>query len=303
MLNSYKFLCRYAPILEQATYYYPYGMPMAESTNPTANRNKYTGKELLTDHGVNIMDYGPRPYDPTTGTWWSVDALSHETPDYSHYVFCNADPINHIDPSGKIVETIWDIANVIYDVGAAIYCHIEGDHETAQTHWVDAAVDVGSALIPGVPAGASKAARMSAEVVESSVKAANRAEIATELSVKAVNKVEDAATATKAVHGNSKASTKAQHIYEIYNTQTGKVVKTGISGSKKTHNGTKSSRATRQVNKWNKEEGPGKYDQRIVGDIPAGPNARDRALKAEEDHANSLRETGQLDDKKYHKRP
>ena len=87
--------------LEQASYYYPYGLPMAESTNPTANRYKYTGKELLTDHGVNIMDYGPRPYDPTTGIWLSVDKKSRNLTSYSHYVFCNGDPINYKDPNGE----------------------------------------------------------------------------------------------------------------------------------------------------------------------------------------------------------
>ncbi len=90
-------------VLEQATYYYPYGMPMAESTNPTANRYKYTGKELLTDHGVNILDYGPRPYDPTTGIWWSVDEHSADYAPMSHYSMCAGDPINHIDPNGKDV--------------------------------------------------------------------------------------------------------------------------------------------------------------------------------------------------------
>ena len=87
-------------ILEQATYYYPYGMPMAESTNPTANRYKYTGKELLTDHGVNIMDYGARFYDPVTGLWLSADPLSSLRPDFSPYRFNYCNPINFVDPSG-----------------------------------------------------------------------------------------------------------------------------------------------------------------------------------------------------------
>ena len=88
-------------ILEQATYYYPYGMPMAESTNPTANRYKYTGKELLTDHGVNIMDYGARFYDPTTGLWLSPDPHSADYAPMSHYAMCAGDPINFVDPDGK----------------------------------------------------------------------------------------------------------------------------------------------------------------------------------------------------------
>ena len=90
-------------VLEQATYYYPYGMPMAESTNPTANRYKYTGKELLTDHGVNIMDYGARFYDPTTGIWWSVDEHSADYASMSHYSMCTADPINFVDQNGMDV--------------------------------------------------------------------------------------------------------------------------------------------------------------------------------------------------------
>ena len=87
-------------VLEQATYYYPYGMPMAESTNPTANRYKYTGKELLTDHGVNIMDYGARFYDPVTGLWLSADPLSSLRPDFSPYRFNYCNPINFVDPTG-----------------------------------------------------------------------------------------------------------------------------------------------------------------------------------------------------------
>ena len=88
-------------VLEQATYYYPYGMPMAESTNPTANRYKYTGKELLTDHGVNIMDYGARFYDPVTGIWLSPDPHSADYAPMSHYAMCACDPINFVDPDGK----------------------------------------------------------------------------------------------------------------------------------------------------------------------------------------------------------
>ena len=88
-------------VLEQATYYYPYGMPMAESTNPTANRYKYTGKELLTDKGVNIYDYIARAYDPATCRWWSVDEHSADYSPLSHYSMCGGDPINFVDQNGK----------------------------------------------------------------------------------------------------------------------------------------------------------------------------------------------------------
>ena len=71
------------------------------------------------------------------------------------------------------------------------------------------------------------------------------------------------------VHGNSKASTKPQHGYEIFEKETGKVAKTGISGQPLTNGGTTSPRALSQVNKLNKSLGEAVYDYRIVvKDIP-----------------------------------
>ncbi|WP_236339658.1 hypothetical protein [Paenibacillus plantiphilus] len=56
----------------------------------------------------------------------------------------------------------------------------------------------------------------------------------------------------KVPNGNSKASTKPQHGYEISEKATGDVAKTGISGQPLNKNGT-SPRTNSQVNKWNKE--------------------------------------------------
>lgn len=105
----------------------------------------------------------------------------------------------------------------------------------------------------------------------------------------------------KVVHGNSKASTKAQHVYEIFDKETGKAVKTGISSGKKTKAG-KSYRANSQVNRWNRQAGKQKFDSRVVEDVPAGPNARQKALNAERANAQKLRNQGEIDPQ-YHKRP
>ena len=103
-------------VLEQATYYYPYGMPMAESTNPTANRYKYTGKELLTDHGVNILDYGARFYDPTTCRWWSTDPKQENYKSFSSYCFNQGDPVNYFDPNGKFSkEWMASLSQTVYN--------------------------------------------------------------------------------------------------------------------------------------------------------------------------------------------
>ena len=65
-------------------------------------------------------------------------------------------------------------------------------------------------------------------------------------------------TDTSNPHGNSNASTKPQHGYEIYDKESGDVVKTGISGQELNKDGS-SPRANQQVNAWNKEAGHEKY--------------------------------------------
>lgn len=103
------------------------------------------------------------------------------------------------------------------------------------------------------------------------------------------------------VNGNSKLSTKAQHLYEIVNTETKEVVKTGVSGGKIVNG--ESVRAATQVRRWNRVEGAGKYAQRIVKQIPQGPGARAKILEAERQNAARLRELGQLRDRTKHHRP
>ena len=78
----------------------------------------------------------------------------------SPYNYCGNNPIIRVDKDGKIWETVWDLGNVLYDVGAAVVSHISGDHDKAQGHWVDAGVDVVAMAVPFVPAGASKVVKI-----------------------------------------------------------------------------------------------------------------------------------------------
>jgi RHS repeat-associated protein len=105
-------------------------------------------------------------------------------------------------------------------------------------------------------------------------------------------------------HGNSKSGKKAQHGYEIVNTKTGGVVKTGVSQSKlgTNANGTLSSpRANTQVRRLNNQPGnAGKYEARVVKKIPAGKGAREKILKWEQKNTNKNKATL---DPNIHKRP
>ena len=115
---------------------------------------------------------GGRMYDFAVGRWLSPDPLAEKYYWISPYVFCGNNPVRYIDPTGEFpIETIWDIGNVLYDVGAAVVNHIKGDHKTARSHWGNAAFDAGAMLIPYVPAGTSKVVKAGA----SGAKALDRA--------------------------------------------------------------------------------------------------------------------------------
>ena len=262
-------------VVQQINHYYPYGSLMGEVMNTSSQPYRYGGKELVTLGGLNLSDFGARWLDSPSGTFTTMDPLCEDFQHLSPYLYCAGNPIKYIDPTGRVLETVWDLGNLLYDVGAAIYNHVIGDHESAKSHWVDAGFDGLAAATPIVPAGITK-----------------------------VNKITKSTTSKigKSVHGNSKNSTNAQHAYDIIDTETNKVVKTGISGGKIRKDG-KSARAESQVKKWNKEAGKNKYKSKITHKEPAGENVRDKILKYEEQRAEELRNNGHLIDRTKHQRP
>ena len=179
-------------------------------------------------------------------------------------------------------EAAADVASLVLTLCGLIFdpCDVaSGAVDAANGDYIGAGLS-GSSVIPlaGIPVGATKIARK----------------------YKRLSKVADAVGDTeKAVSANSKLSTKAQHLYEVFETSTGNVVKTGIS-SGKISKADKSYRATSQVNKWNQAEGIGKYGSRVVKRIPAGKGARAKALAAEIKNANKHRKTLL---EKFHKVP
>ncbi len=173
--------------VDQTNLYYADGLPMNVSTDATANRFKYSAKELSLFRGLPVYDYTARHTLPQlSNTFRTMDPCAESFYSISPYSYCGGDPINYIDPTGQYLETAWDIGNLLFDVGAAIYDHVTGDHKSAKEHWVDAAIDVTAVIIPGVPAGVSKA-------------------------VKTVDKTVDATKAIKATKavGTTKAGQKA----------------------------------------------------------------------------------------------
>ncbi len=118
---------------------------------------KYNGKELDRTHGLDWYDYGARNYDAVLGTWNRIDPLCENYYDVSPYVYCLNNPVKHIDPDGRIVETAWDAANVVMDVASCAKNIATGNYIGAGIDALGLLYDAGATIVPGLPGGAGAA--------------------------------------------------------------------------------------------------------------------------------------------------
>lgn len=246
---------------------------------------KYNCKELDKMHGLNTYDYGARQYDPILGRWDRMDPLCEKYYHISPYAYCANNPVKYVDPDGKSIWTKG--AKLVWNIGSAVAKNGLKALSTADTY-TSAFTDVKDNLNKLTDTNASLSDKIMAGV--------SLASEALPISAGDAKNVYN--TGKSLVHGNSKLSTKAQHAYDIINTKTNKIVKTGVSGGPIKDG--KSMRAETQVKRWNKEEGDGIYKSEITHYEPEGEGARSKILDYETDRANKYRD--ELDIEK-HKRP
>ena len=90
--------------VHQITHYYPYGMPMDCGYIPAYQRWLFGDKEFDRTSGLDLYDFEARAYDPALGRFRQPDPLAEKYRPLSPYLYCAANPLNQVDPSGmKIV--------------------------------------------------------------------------------------------------------------------------------------------------------------------------------------------------------
>ena len=90
-----------AGVAVQTTDYYPYGAPMATSTGASVNPYKYSGKEYETRKSLNQYDFHARNQLPILGLFDQPDTKAGDYPWLNPYLYCAANPIAYIDPTGE----------------------------------------------------------------------------------------------------------------------------------------------------------------------------------------------------------
>jgi RHS repeat-associated protein len=140
--------------IKTAYTYSPYGL--VTSTGSVTQPIQWSCEYHDTD--LALVYYNYRHCNPLDGRWCGRD-LARISEVESLYCYIQNAPVANHDINGLIIDIMWDIGNVIWDVGTIVYGAATGDSEMVQNGTTDLAIDTLAVLIPGVPAGASKAAR------------------------------------------------------------------------------------------------------------------------------------------------
>lgn len=87
--------------IEKVYHYNPYGEVVFESlSSGPVNNYTYSGKER--DDKQKAYDFSARMYMPSYARFTTMDPLCEQDPGRSPYLYCAGNPVNLVDPDGKV---------------------------------------------------------------------------------------------------------------------------------------------------------------------------------------------------------
>jgi hypothetical protein len=201
------------------------------------------------------------------------------------YTYGWNNPVKFVDTDGAILDTFFDVAFVALDILTLAKDEATTGGANRAMNLTALAVDVGMIFVPFATGGGA-AVRGGMHVLNAEKQATRGAIQLSRANERAA--LESSQQAEMAVaHGNSKASAKEQHLYEIEVRKADGTVDThkyGVSGGPVRADG-QSVRAENQVRQLNaaaEREGNGRtYSSRIIEKEPAAPGSRQRILDSE----------------------
>ena len=151
-LGSSSYITNLDGEIVQHVEYVPFGEVFIEERNNSWNSPYlFNGKEL--DEETGLYYYGARYYNPRESVWLSVDPLAEKYPSISPYAYVANNPVNAIDPDGRVIIFIngqhagdggnrkyWNgldqrIANRFNDYRACYYDGAMGGWKNTLTRW------------------------------------------------------------------------------------------------------------------------------------------------------------------------
>ena len=152
--------------------YYPYGMLM-NGVSKSVQPYKFGGKELDRIGGINHYDFHARQLQLPIPHFYQQDPYADKYPHLSPYLYCAANPLRYIDPSGKWLESAWDIFNISLGAKSLSDNISQGKYGEAAIDALGMAGDMIALAFPAVPGGFGtgiKASRVGENVIDTGIK-------------------------------------------------------------------------------------------------------------------------------------
>jgi len=142
--------------------YSGWGEPI--TSGASLNRIGYTGQRRDEETGLMGLGNGERYYSGSLGQFIQQDSFTGMLglpASLNRQAYVHGNPTKYVDPSGHIIETLWDAASLALGIVSLVHNLSEGNWRDAALDLVGIAVDTAAVLIPFLPGGAGAALRAS----------------------------------------------------------------------------------------------------------------------------------------------